>query len=104
MNPHAVLSIIMAIIATVGGLLATLLLATFILAMWPNSGPREALILRVSLITTLVCGSLCAIGAIAAMVTGREWLAMLIGAAPVATCVLSIVALVWLLRPTPGNF
>lgn len=104
MNPQTVLSIIMAVIAAVGGLLATLLLATFIMAAWPNSKRRDASILKGTLITTLLTGGVCIVGSIVAIVLGKEWLAVLIGAAPVVTSVLLVVVLVWLLRPTPGNF
>ena len=104
MNTESILSTILAVIASIGGLLATLLLATLILAGAANSSPRDEAILKISLITTLAVGAACLIAAIVAMVMGKGWLAVIIGAAPVLTSVLIAVALVWLMRPTPGNF
>lgn len=104
MNPQTLLSVIMAVIAAVGGLLATLLFATFILAAWPGSRRREAAILKRMFITTLVTGGVCFVSAIVAIVYDNESLAVLIGAAPVAICVLLALALAVLIRPTSRDF
>lgn len=81
-------AIILAILSTVAGAFASILMLVFLLACAPNSSPRQFAFLRSLMFIMTAAGAAAFIGAVIALVADRPWLAASLGASPIAAAVI----------------
>lgn len=74
---------VLAILSILAGLLATLVMMTFVMAGGANAKPNDARILKITLISVLIIGVVSTIAAIVLIVRGKSGPAALVGLVPV---------------------
>jgi hypothetical protein len=89
---------VIAVIATVGGVLASLVMTVMLIAGAPNSSPAQMAEINASMSAVGIVGLACVVGAILAGVKGRLGLAAKIGIAPLPLNILFFIVLLVLER------
>lgn len=78
---------ILAVLSTLVGLGATLMMVALLVAGMPNGSPAQLARIKMLMLGMALCGLIGLVGSIWAMVAGRHWLAAGIGVAPAAVAI-----------------